>query len=275
MRPITAAIASAALVLSAGLAFAQGSDKVVIEGSTTVGPIAKAFAEYYMAKHPQVNITVSETGSGTGAKALINGTCDIADMSRFMKEKEWKAAAKKGIMPVAHVVAMDGIAVVVNPRNSVRDLTVAQVKDIYLGKITNWRQLGGPNQRIVVISRDTNSGTYETFHKLVMAKAKMAAHVEYVNSNEMARQRVKSTVGAVAYVGLGFKTGVKALLINGVEATNQTVASGIYAISRPLYMFTNQYPKLGSHVHAFVTIHLSKKGQQIVQAIGYVPVTSY
>ena len=149
---------------------ASAGDKIVIDGSTTVGPIAKAFAEYYMSKNPDVNITVSESGSGNGAKSLINGACDIADMSRFMKDKEFNAAVEKGIMPVAHVVAIDGIAVIVHPSNSIKDLTVDQVKDIYMGKVKNWKKVGGPSKKIVKISRDTNSGTYETFEGLVMQK---------------------------------------------------------------------------------------------------------
>ena len=139
-----------------------------MDGSTTVGPIAKAFAEYYMSVNPDVNVTVSESGSGNGAKSLINGVCDIANLSRFMKDKEFAAAVEKGINPVAHVVAMDGLPILVHPANSVANLTVDQVRNIYQGKITNWKDVGGVNGEIVVISRDTNSGTYETFHKLVM-----------------------------------------------------------------------------------------------------------
>ena len=255
---------------------ASAGDKIVIDGSTTVGPIAKAFAEYYMAKNPGVNITVSESGSGNGAKSLINNACDIADMSRFMKEKEFKAAVEKGIMPVAHVVAVDGIAIIVHPSNKIKDLTVDQVRDIYMGKIKNWKEVGGPNKKIIKISRDTNSGTYETFEGLVMHKEKIAADAEYVGSNGAVRQRVQSTPGAIGYVGLGFvDRTVKALTMNGVEPTRSTIASGKYPIARPLYMFTNQYPKLGSHLHAFITLYLSKKGQEIVESIGFIPVTAY
>jgi len=255
---------------------AAAQEKIVLDGSTTVGPIAKAFAGFYMRKHPDVNIVVSESGSGNGAKSLINSACDIANMSRFMKTKEFKAAVENGVTPVAHVVAMDGLAVIVHPANPVKALTVGQVRDIYKGKITNWRQLGGPNTRIVTISRDTNSGTYETFAKLVMKKEKIVAGTEYVNHNAQARQRVKDTTGAIGYVGLGFvNRSVKALEIDGIAPSNGTVASGVYPIARPLYMFTNGYPKLGSHVHAFVTLHLTRKGQEIISAVGYVPVTSY
>ncbi len=264
-----------ALILTVSLAFA-GNNKLVMDGSTTVGPIAKAFAEYYMQQNKDVNITVSESGSGNGAKSLINKACDIANMSRFMKGKEFKAAADKGIMPVAHVVAMDGLPILVHPSNPVDKLTVDQVRDIYLGKITNWKQLGGPDKKIIKISRDTNSGTYETFNKLVMKKQKIAGDCEYVGSNGAIRQRVQSTSSAIGYAGLGFvdKT-VKALSVNDVFPSAKTVASGKYPIARPLYMFTNGYPKLGTHLHGFMTLHLSPRGQEIVESIGFIPVTQY
>ncbi|MCI0471342.1 MAG: substrate-binding domain-containing protein, partial [Candidatus Aminicenantes bacterium] len=149
--------------LAAGPMFgAAKGEKIVIEGSTTVGPIAKAFAEYYMKLNPEVNITVSESGSGNGAKALVNGSCQIATMSRLLKQNEYEAAVHSEILPVTHVVAFDGIALSVHPSNPVKGLTLDQVKNIYLGKIKNWKELGGPNMPIVIISRDTNSGTYET-----------------------------------------------------------------------------------------------------------------
>ena len=255
---------------------AATAESITIDGSTTVGPIAKAFAEYYMGLHQDVNITVSESGSGNGAKSLINGACDIAAMSRFMKEKEFSAAVEKGIQPVAHVVAMDGIALIVHPANPIKNITVEQARDIYLGNIKNWNELGGPNQDIVVISRDTNSGTYETFEGLVMNKQKMGEKVEYLGSNGAIRQKVQSTQAAIGYVGLGFlDRTVKALVVSGIEPNRQTVASGRYPIARPLYLFTNGFPELGGTVHAFVTLHLSPKGQEIIEAIGFVPVTSY
>jgi len=267
-------LAIAALVLATG-AVTFGQTKIVVDGSTTVGPLAKAFAEHFMSERPGVTVTVSESGSGNGAKSLINGTCDVADMSRFMKETEFKAAVEAGVFPVAHVIAMDGIAVIVHPSNPARDLTVEQVRDIYLGKITNWKEIGGPDKPIVVISRDTNSGTYECFEELVMNKQKMAATVEYVGSNGAMRQRVQSTPTAIGYAGLGFvDRTVKALSVNGVQPSRATVVSGVYPIARPLYMFTNGYPKLGSPLHAFITLHLTPKGQEIVEAIGFIPVTT-
>lgn len=273
------------LVVVAGLllpvpAVAQttGSDPntIIVDGSTTVGPIAKAFAEHYRAAHPDVNVTVSESGSGIGVKSLINGTCDVADTSRFMKDTEFKAAVEKGVLPVAHVVAVDGIAVIVHPANPVSGLSTEQVRDIYLGKITNWNQVGGPDRKIVKISRDTNSGTYETFEQLVMQKQNMAADTEYVGSNGAARQRVQSTPAAIGFVGLGFvDRTIRALAIEGVTPEKSTVVTGRYPIARPLFMFTNGYPKVGSHLHAFTTLYLTREGQHIIESIGFVPLTDY
>jgi phosphate transport system substrate-binding protein len=261
------------VVLFGSVAFAE---TLQLEGSTTVGPIADAFAEHFKSIYSDLDITVKKTGSGDGAAALVDGRCDIANMSRFMKEKEFAKAVENGVFPVAHVVAMDGVCVVVHPSNPVKALKKTQVRDIYTGKIKNWRQVGGPNMPIVVISRDTSSGTYETFHNLVMEKQEMASNVEYVNANPQAHARVKTTRGAIGYVGLGFvDSSVKALTIDGVMPTRRTIASGVYPVTRPLYMFTNGYPKLGSMAHKFCAFYLTERGQELVDAKGFVPLTNY
>ncbi len=279
MRNKIMSVVAAAAVAVSGMFFsgaANADEKIVIEGSSTVGPIAKQFAEFFMDKNKGVNITVNESGSGNGAKALISGKCDIATMSRFMKEKEFKAAAGSGKMPVAHAVAMDGIAVVVNPANPVGKLTLEQIHDIYAGKVNNWKQVGGVDMPIVIISRDTSSGTYETFETKVMHKDPIASGVETVGSNGQMRARVQSTKNAIGYVGLGFvDKSVKAVLVNNIPATKSSVASGVYPIARPLFMFTDGYPKPGSTVFRFITMYLSKDGEAIIERIGFVPLTAY
>ena len=258
-------------------AAASREGTLLLEGSTTVGPIGDAFAGAFKKMYPNVSITVNKTGSGNGAAALVDGRCDIAMMSRFMKEPEYKKAiSEKGFLPVAHAIAMDGVCVIVYPSNPVKALTRAQVRDIFTGKITNWKTLGGPDMGIVPISRDTSSGTYETFEGLVMNNEKMAAKVEYVNSNPQAHSRVKATSGAIGYVGLGFlDNSVKALDIDGVTPTRATIAKGVYPVSRPLFLFTHGYPEPGSLVHEFCTFYLTEKGQEIIEAKGFVPVTAY
>ncbi|MCF7839038.1 MAG: phosphate ABC transporter substrate-binding protein [Candidatus Marinimicrobia bacterium] len=265
-----------AAVVMMGVASAQAQEQIVLDGSTTVGPIGKAFAEFFMKNNPGVSVTVSESGSGNGAKGILNGTCHAGMMSRFMKDTEFAACAEKGVMPVAHVVALDGLPILVHPSNPVEDLTVEQIRKIYTGEIANWRELGGPNMEIVFVSRDTNSGTYETFNGLVMQKQEIAGGCEYVGSNGAVRQRVQSTPAAIGYAGLGFvDETVKALKVNGITPNEGTVISGDYPIARALFIFTNGYPKLGSPLYKFMTIHLSPEGEEIVKSIGFVPVTQY
>ncbi len=264
----------AAMLLVAG--FATGAGQLVIDGSTTVGPIADAWAEVFQAMHPDLNITVQKTGSGNGIAALIDGRADVGMSSRFMRPSEFKQAVENDVYPVAHVVAMDGVCVVLHPSNPVEDLTLAQVRDIYAGRITNWQQVGGPNMSIVVVSRDTSSGTYGRFSDAVMGQDRMAGSVEYVNSNPQAHARVRNTRGAIGYVGVGFLDAhVKPVKLNGVAPTNRTIANGQYPIARAQYMFTNGFPELGSVVHRYVTFYLTPLGHELVESAGFVPLTDY
>jgi phosphate transport system substrate-binding protein len=264
------------LLAVAALTPAVQAEELRLEGSTTVGPIADAFVNAFKEMYPGFNATVKKTGSGDGAAALVDKRCDIATMSRSMKAKEYKKAVDNGVKPVAHAVAMDGVCVVVHPSNPISELTTQQVRDIYKGNISNWKQLGGPDKKIIVISRDTSSGTYETFHKLAMKKEKMGSGTEYVNSNPQAHTRVSTTPGAIGYVGLGFvDQKVKALKLDGVTPSKKTIASGTYPISRPLFFYTDGYPKLGTKIFEFCTFYLKPDGQDIIEAKGFVPLTEY
>lgn len=262
---------AAAAALVAGAAQAGDANQIVVDGSTTVGPVAKAFAEYYMEKNPGVNITVSESGSGNGAKSLVNAACDVATMSRPMKNSEKKAAQDAGVLPIETIVAMDGIAIAVHKSNPVADLSIAQLRDIFTGKIRRWSELGGPDEPIVAISRETNSGTYECFETLVMNKEKMGEKVEYVGSNGAIRQRVMSTPGAIGYVGLAFTEGVKTVTVGGVEASHDTVLDKSYAIARPLYMYTNGRPKPGAPLAGFMLLSATADGKRIIEDTGFIP----
>ena len=266
----------AAATLAALLAVLPGiaEDKLVLDGSTTIGPIAKAFAEYYMARNQGVNVTVSESGSGNGVKSLLNGTCDIACLSRAMKANELEAAKEKKIEPVQHTVAYDGVPVIVHPSNPVKGLTRKLVADIYTGAIANWKQVGGPDQAIVVVSRDTNSGTYETFKELVLGKeGKIKAGAEYTGSNGGMRQRVQTTPAAIGFAGLGFvDQTVKALEIDGVGPSVATISDGTYPLTRKLYMYTNGQPDAKSHAGRFIGLARTPEGREIVEEIGFVPV---
>jgi phosphate transport system substrate-binding protein len=226
-----------------------------------------------MGKHPEVNITVSESGSGNGAKAIINGTADIGNLSRKMQEAEIQAAKDKGVDIVEHVIAMDGLVVIVHPSNALKGLTKDELKQIYIGEITNWKTLGGPDRKIVVISRDTNSGTYESFQQLVTKSDRVTEKAEYVGSNGAVRQRVMTTEGAIGYVGLAFTDGVKPLEINGVMPTQETVNDKSYPICRALYMYTNGYPKAGTPLSDFLNLYKMEDGKKIISEQGFVPLS--
>lgn len=277
MRWSLAALVAVLVVVSVGVAQEAAKETTLqIEGSTTVGPIMDAFVEAFAKVHPEVKIALQKTGSGPGAAALIDGRCDIATLSRFMKPEEFKKAVDKGILPASHAIAMDGVCVVVHPSNPVKALTIAQVRDIYTGKIANWKELGGSDEKIVCISRDTSSGTFEVFEEKVMNKEKMTSGIEMVSSNPQALARVSSTTGAVGYVGLGFVDDkVKALQIDGIVPSKKTVVDGSYPIARPLFLFTNGYPKPGSVLYTFVNFWLTEKGQELIEAKGFVPLTNY
>ncbi len=259
---------AAVLGLMAG-GSAEAANKIVMDGSTTVGPIAKSFAAYFT-KTTGVQVTVSESGSGNGAKSIINKTCDIGNMSREMKDKEIAAAKAKGVNPVEHIVALDGMAIVVHPSNRVQKLSKAQVRDIYMGKYTNWSQVGGPNAPIVKIQRESNSGTQDTFVSLVMGKGNpISKKAETQASNGAVKNRVASTPAAVGFIGLGFvDNSVKPLLIDGVEPTVATVKNGTYPISRPLFMYTNGKPT--GVVKQFIDLKDTPEGQRMISELGYV-----
>jgi phosphate transport system substrate-binding protein len=245
------------------------ADKIVLEGSTTVLPIAQRAAEEYMDANSAADITVRGGGSGVGINSLISGTCDIADSSREIKDSELQAAASKKVKPKAFVVAMDGIAVIVNNGNTVSALSKKQISDIYTGKITNWSQLGGKNEKIVVVSRDSASGTFESFSELALNKQKVISGALMQASNQAISSVISKTPGAIGYVGIGYLSdAVKAVSIEGVMPGAETVLTGKYPYSRPLFMYTNGEPK--GQVKSFVDFILSKDGQKIVGEEGFV-----
>jgi phosphate transport system substrate-binding protein len=251
----------------AGVAFAGD---LVVKGSTTVLPIAQAAAEKYMESNADCKITVSGGGSGNGIKAIIDGSTDIADASRFIKDKEVKDAVAKGVYPVPFAVAMDALLPVVNPSNPVTDLTPEQYRDIYTGKITNWKDVGGPSMAIAVVGRDTSSGTFETWENKIMNKERVTERALIVASNGAMVQTVARNKLAIGYIGLGYlDKSVKALKVSGIMGSNETALDGSYPISRYLYMFTNGWPK--GDALKFVNFVLSTDGQKIIADTGYVP----
>ncbi|MCX7829176.1 MAG: PstS family phosphate ABC transporter substrate-binding protein, partial [Thermanaerothrix sp.] len=181
MRFLGKALAS--LLLLGAMVGSAMAGEIVMNGSTTVLPFAQSAAEGYMKAHPGVKISVSGGGSGNGIKALIDGMAHIANSSRAMKKEEVEKAKAKGITPVEHVVAFDCIVPIVNPSNPVSDLTVDQLRDIYTAKIRNWKEVGGPDKPIAVITRDSSSGTYEVWEEKVLKKAPVTPRALVVASS--------------------------------------------------------------------------------------------
>jgi len=258
-----------ALVLLGAGGEADAGKRIVIDGSTTVGPLAKSFAAYFMKKY-HVPVTVSESGSGNGAKSLINKTCDIASMSRSMKTRELDAARSKGVYPAPSVIALDALAIVVHPSNPVRTLTIAQIADIYTGRVTNWHQVGGPYSPILVIQRESNSGTQESFKELVIGKGiRVVRNAETQASNGAVKSRVSLTKGAIGFLGLGFiDATVKKVAVNGVLPSPASVKNGRYPLSRPLFMVTDGQP--AGYVKQFVDLPKTVDGKKIVRELGFV-----
>jgi phosphate transport system substrate-binding protein len=263
-------MAMVAFVLMSGLAFAGSS--IVIKGSTTVLPVAQGTLEAFMKKNPGVQMSLSGGGSGEGAKALIDKTAHIANMSREMKKEEIELAKTKGVNPVANVVANDAIVPVVHPKNKVKNLSIDQLSQIYQGKITNWKELGGEDLKIVVISRDSSSGTFESWDHFVMKKSKVAPQAQMLASNGAIVTAVAKNRYAISYLGIGYvNKSVKPLQVNGITASIATALSREYPLSRELYMYTDG--DATGDVAKYIDFVKSPEGQKIVVKEGFVPLT--
>ena len=263
---------------------AHAADKFVqIKGSDTMVNLAQAWAEEFMKKNPGDFIAVTGGGSGTGLSSLISGTCDIAMSSRNIKEKEIALARNKGIEPYEIKAAMDGLAVVVNPRNPVDKLTVGQLSGIFTGKITNWKEIGGEDQKIVILSREVNSGTHVYFKEHVLRKNDPAGTEEFapsallLSSSQAIAEEVSGNTAAIGYYGMGYISNrQKPVWVAQDEKSPyvapliENVVSGAYPISRPLFIYTNGKPQ--GAVQKFVDFALSAEGQEIVLKTDFVPV---
>lgn len=243
---------------------------IVVKGSTTVLPIVQAQAEAYMKAHPGVNISLSGGGSGDGVKALIDQSTNIANSSRELKPEEITLANKNGVNPVLHAIAIDAIVPIVHPKNRVQNLTIDQLSQIYQGNIRNWKEVGGDDLAIVVVSRDSSSGTFESWGHLVLHGAKVTPRAQMQASSGAIVQAVSKNKYAIGYIGIGYvnKT-VNPLKVNGVAATAANALSKAYPVARPLYMVTAGEPR--GDTAGFIKFVLSKEGQKIVEKTGFVP----
>jgi len=244
-----------------------------VTGSTTVLPVAQAAADAFGMDHATADIQVTGGGSSVGVQSIGEGTADIGMSSRDLKAEEQTRYPDL----VVTTIANDGIGVIVHPENTVSGLTIAQVREIYAGNTTNWKEVGGPDEVIVVVGRDSASGTREFFFETVMKKQNFIPTQLEKNSNGAVKQTVTQTPGAIGYVGLGYiDSGIKAvpIIVNGepVMPSIENVVSKTYPISRPLIMITRGTP--AGLAKEYLDFILSSAGQKIVADEGFVPITS-
>ena len=254
-----------------------------IKGSDTMVNLGQAWAEKYMENNPTEFIAVTGGGSGTGFSSLISGTCDIAMSSRNIKDKEIALAKGKGINPFEIKVALDGLAVVVNPKNPVSKLTVDQLAQIFTGKINNWKEVGGLDAKIVILSREVNSGTHVYFKEHVLRKGDPNSQEEFapsallLSSSQAIADEVANNPVAIGYYGMGYiSPKQKPISVAKDENTEyeastiENVVNGKYPISRPLLLYTNGQPQ--GLIKKFVDFCLSPEGQDIVLKTDFVPI---
>jgi phosphate transport system substrate-binding protein len=253
------------------------------KGSDTIVNLALAWAESYQGQHPEVRISVTGGGSGTGIASLINGTVDLANASRQIKPEEVEQAKANGIDPVEHVIARDAIAVIVNPENPVSQLTLQQISDIYSGKIDNWQEVGGEDRPIVRLSRETNSGTHVYFLETVLRlgdkenKTFFSANTLLLPSSEGIIAEVRQNPNAIGYDGLGYVPDDLKMIAIAKEPGGEyilpavaTVNNGTYPIARDLYMYTAGEPT--GIVEVYLDWIMGAEAQEIVTELGFVPI---
>jgi phosphate transport system substrate-binding protein len=254
------------------------------KGSDTIVNLALAWAEKYQNEHPEVRISVTGGGSGTGIASLINGTVDIANASRKIKEEEVAEAKSNGIEPVEHIIARDAIVVILNPENPVNELTLKQISDIYSGKINNWSEVGGDDRPIVRLSRETNSGTHIYFLETVLRlgnsedKTLFSTDTLLLPSSEGIIIEVRQNPNAIGYDGLGYvPDDLKMVAIAEEEGdayvlpSISTVNDKSYPIARDLYMYTNGEPT--GILKEYLDWIFAAEAQEIVEELGFVPVS--
>lgn len=258
----------AALGMMTATVHAAGT--VTVNGSTTVLPAMQLVTENFMAAHPDVTVTISGSGSGNGIKALRDKMTDIAMSSRDLKSKEAKDFESHGMKTVRYTVAHDAIIPVVHNDNAVKGLTLEQLRDVFAGKIRNWKEVGGADHPIVVIGRDSSSGTFESWQELVMGKSRVSPRALLQSSSGGVVQAVASNPNAIGYIGIGYMDKqTKALEVNGKAASMESAKDRSWPISRDLYLFTvTETPE----AKMLLDYALSAEGQKFVEKSGFVPV---
>lgn len=251
---------------------------ITVKGSDTMVNLCTAWAEAFMKKNPGVQVAVTGGGSGTGIAAMINRTTDICAASRKVRETEITRAKEKGVEFKEFVVARDGISIVVNKENPIQALTLDQLRKIYNGTYKNWSEAGGPDGKIILLSRETSSGTYVYFQEEVLLSDNYAQEARLMTSNAAIAQAVSQDKNAIGYIGVAYARGadVKIVPVKKVELsqpvmpTDEAIKDGTYPISRPLFLYTNGEPT--GNIKAFIDFALSPEGQKIVEEIGFVSI---
>ena len=241
---------------------------ITMNGSTSMEKLSNSLAEVFMQKYPNVIITPQFTGSSAGIEAVANGTVDIGNSSRALKEEE----KSKGI--VENIVALDGIGIIVDAQNTVEDLTIQQLKDIYNGTITNWSQVGGQDMGIVVIGREAGSGTRGAFEEIIDLKHQ-CKYSQEIDSTGAVVGKVESTPGAIGYVSLDVlhNSTAKPLKIDGIEPNAENIASGSYTLSRPFVMATKgEISEQRPEVQEVFNFLSSEEGKDLIEKVGLINV---
>jgi phosphate transport system substrate-binding protein len=264
-----------AILLAAGPA--AGGETITVKGSDTMVILAQRWAEMYMTAHPDVTIQVTGGGSGTGISALINGTTDIANASRPMKRSEMeKLKQRYSSLGVEVKVAKDGLSLYVNESNPVKELTLAQVKDIYTGKVANWKDVGGPDAKIILYGRENNSGTYVFFKEHVLENEDFAARCQNLPGTASVVNAVTKDKYGIGYGGAAYASGIKTVPVKKDDAspaiapTEETVLNDTYPISRYLYLYLKNKPT--GDLKAYIDWILGPDGQKLAHEVGYFPV---
>jgi phosphate transport system substrate-binding protein len=262
-----AALLVAVLFLASTLG---AGEKITVKGSDTMVILAQRWAERYMAKNSSVSIQVTGGGSGTGISALINGTTDICNSSRPMKPTELQKLKERfGTLGVEIPCAKDGLSIYVSESNPVKDLTMQQIRDIYTGKVTNWKSVGGGDAKIVLYSRENNSGTYVYFKDNVLKGADYAASCQNLPGTAAVVNAVAKDRNGIGYGGAAYGKGIREVKVNGVAPTAENVAKGSYPITRYLYMYLRSKPT--GAMKQYIDWILSSEGQSVVREVGYFP----
>lgn len=270
-------------LLSGAVRAQELKGSIQIKGSDTMVNLAQAWAEEFSKNNPGINAAVTGGGSGTGIAALISGTADIAISSRTMKDKEINKAKASGIEPNEIKTALDGLAVVAHPSNPVSRLTIGQLSDIFTGKIKNWKEVGGTNLPIVILSREVNSGTHVYFKEHVVRKGDEKSVEEFspaallMPSSQAIADEIAQNPNAIGYYGMGYISSKQKVIAVAKDANSPytipaigNVQDNSYPISRPLLIYTKGQPQ--GVIKAFVDFVLSAQGQEIVKKIDFVPI---